>query len=179
MRLDANGGNVAVVLAAHGAPPTDYPRFRVGMLMMLEYAPKALRRVCFLRAWHESLVREVTMWPRTADNDPYKAAVDELAAGVSSRLGHRVLAGYNEFCAPTIADAIDQVITDGAERVFVLPTMLLRGNTHTESEIQNAVLEARGRHPEARIEYAWPFEQDRMVSLFAGQVLSHLEAERG
>lgn len=144
--------------------------------MLLEYAPKRIRGLPFLRAWHESLVREVTMWPRRGDNEPYKAAVDDLAAGVSSRLGFPVLVGYNEFCAPTVAEAIDQVIADGADQVFVLPTMLLRGNAHTESEIQDAVTEARHRHPDACIQYAWPFEQEPMVSLFTGQVLAHLES---
>ena len=179
MSPDPNQCNSAVVLAAHGAPPTDYPRFRVGMLMMLEYAPKPIRRVFFLRAWHESLIREVTTWPRRADNDPYKAAVDELAAGVSLRLSLPVLAGYNEFCVPTVADAIDQVIKEGADRVIVLPTMLLRGNAHTESEIHVAVSEARHRHPSTHIAYAWPFELDRMVSLFAGQALAHLASDVG
>ena len=180
MSPEPNQCNSAVVLAAHGAPPTDYPRFRVGILMMLEYAPKPIRRMFFLRSWREALIRQVTTWPRSADNDPYKAAVDELAAGVAKRLNCSVLAGYNEFCIPTVADAIDQVIKERANRVFVLPTMLLRGNAHTESEILNAVREAQRRHPSVHIAYVWPFDLDRMVSLFAGQVLaSPLDSEVG
>lgn len=42
--------SVVVVLAAHGAPPTDYPPKRVGMLMALEFAGKIVERVGFLRA---------------------------------------------------------------------------------------------------------------------------------
>jgi sirohydrochlorin cobaltochelatase len=149
------------------------------MLMMLEYAPKPVRRVWLVRRWHGSLVRQVTTWPRTADSDPYKTAVDDLVGGLSSELGVPVLAGYNEFCAPTVAEAIDQVIAEGADQVFVVPTMLLRGNSHTESEINEAVSEANRRYPHVRIQYAWPFEQERMVQLFAGQVHAHLESERG
>lgn len=163
-----------MVLAAHGAPPSDYPRMRVGLLMMLEYAPKRTRRLFFLRSWHDRLVREVVNWPRTRASDPYKAAVDDLVLGLSSRLGLPVFAGYNEFCAPTVGEAIDLAVGDGAERVFVVPTMLLRGNSHTESEIHGAVLEAGRRHPQTRIEYAWPFSDEHLVALFAGQVTSCL-----
>ena len=96
--------------------------------------------------------------------------MDDLAEGLAIRLGVHVLPKYNEFCAPTVDEAIQSVIDDGANTVFVLPTMLLQGSSHTESEIRTAVSEARRKHPEGRVEYAWPFSQERMVSLFAGQV---------
>lgn len=57
---------------------------------------------------------EVHMWPRTADNDPYKVAMDALATKLSARLGCRVIVAYNEFCAPIIVEAIDQLIAEGA-----------------------------------------------------------------
>ena len=161
----------AVVLAAHGAPPTDYPRSRVGIQMMLEYSPKPLRGLPPLRRWHDRLVERVTGWPRTRVTDPYKAAVDDLAEGIAERLGMPVVAGYNEFCAPTVGQALEQAISGGATRVLVVPTMLLQGNSHTETEIQAAVEQVRLRHPSLKIEYAWPFSQERMVALFAGQVL--------
>jgi sirohydrochlorin ferrochelatase len=164
-----------VVLAAHGAPPTDYPRMRVGLLMLLEYSPKALQRLPFVGAWRERLRAEVAGWPRTRVTDPYKAAVDDLAKGISSRLGVGVVPGYNEFCAPTVEGAIAKAIADGAARVLVIPTMLLRGNAHTEAEIHEAVRESSLAHPTAQIEYVWPFAHDRMVTLFAGEVLERLE----
>jgi sirohydrochlorin cobaltochelatase len=167
-------GATAVVLAAHGAPPTDYPRMRVGVLIVLESSPRRLRRLPFMRRWHDRLASEVCGWPRTRVTDPYKAAVDDLAEGIATRLGFRVLPGYNEFCAPAVDEAIELVIDAGATTVLVLPTMLLGGNSHTESEIRTAVSEAHRRHPDLRIEYAWPFSQERMVALFAGQVLERL-----
>ena len=166
----------AIVLAAHGVPPTDYPPMRVGIQMMLEFAGKRAQRIGFLRAWREALVNEARTWPRTAHNDPYKAAVDELAAALASRLGLPVTVAYNEFCAPTIAGAIDQAVADGARRVIVLTTMLVRGNSHTEVEIQEAVDEAVARHPDVSIHYAWPFDQAQLVSLLADQAGRRLEA---
>ena len=86
------------------------------------------------------------------------------------------MVGYNEFCAPTIADAIDDVVAQGACSIVVLPTMLMRGNSHTETEIYDAVIEAGKRHPTIRIQYAFPFEHEGMVTLFADQVMTHLDS---
>jgi hypothetical protein len=71
-----------------------------------------------------------------------------------------VIAAHNEFCTPTVDEAIEQVIADGAHTVVVVPTMLLRGNSHTESEIHQSVIQARQRHPAITIHYALPFEQE-------------------
>ena len=164
---------VAVVLAAHGAPATDYPRMRVGLIMMLEFSGRIVERLAPLRIWRERLAAQSAMWPRTAENDPYKAAVDGLAARLSHRLGCPVLAAYNEFCTPPIGQAIDNAVAGGAAEVVVVPTMLVRGNQHTELEILEAVVQARGRHPQALIHYAWPFEEDLLVSLLAQVVTAH------
>lgn len=164
---------VAVVLAAHGAPATDYPRMRVGLLMMLEFSGKLAERLPPLRTWRERLAKQAATWPRTPENDPYKAAVDGLAAHLSHRLGCPVLAAYNEFCTPPIGQAIDNAIAGGAAEIVVVPTMLVRGNQHTELEILEAVVQARHRHPGAMIQYAWPFQEGLLVSLLAEVVMAH------
>ena len=173
--MDITQRDTAILLAAHGAPATDYPPMRVGLLMMLEFAGKRAERIGFLRRWRDSLAQQARRWPRAADNDPYKAAVDELAAKLSARLGYRAMVAHNEFCAPTIAEALDQLVAEGARHVVVLPTMLVRGNSHTEVEIQDAVNQAAKSHPSVNVHYAWPFEQARLVSLLADQVITHLE----
>jgi len=167
---------VAVVLAAHGAPATDYPRLRVGLLMMLEFSGKLAERLPPLRAWRERLATQAATWPRTAENDPYKAAVDRLAAHLGQRLGCPVLAAFNEFCTPPISQAIDSAIAGGASQVVVVPTMLVRGNQHTELEILEAVVHSRHLHPGVLIHYAWPIEESLLVSLLAGVVTQHLSS---
>ena len=169
--MNVNDDGVAVVLAAHGAPATDYPPTRVGLLMMLEFAGRAVERVGILRRWRDRLADEVARWPRTAETDPYKAAVDELAGQLTLRLGCPVFAAFNEFCVPAIGEAIDQALAGGAGKVIVVPTMLVRGNQHTELEIDAAVVRARQRHPAADIHYAWPFEEGLLVSLLAEVVM--------
>lgn len=169
-------GLLAVVLAGHGIPATDYPRMRVGLLMMLEMAGKGVERIAPLRRWRDALEREVRAWPRTAENDPYKSMVESLAQDLSARLQCWAFAAYNEFCRPTIGEAIDQAIESGAQRVVVVPTMLVRGNSHTELEIQATVAAARVSQPGIQIIYAWPFEEKLIVSLLAKQVNAHLKA---
>ena len=172
--MDVNHDDVAVVLAAHGAPATDYPPMRVGLLMMLEFAGKAVERIGVLRRWRERLADEVATWPRTTENDPYKAAVDRLAEQLALRLGHPVFVAFNEFCVPAIGAEIDRAIAGGAGRLVVVPTMLVRGNQHTEQEILETVAAARKRHPTAAIQYAWPFETELLVSLLAETVVMRL-----
>lgn len=94
-----------IVIAAHGAPPTDYPPRQVGMMMALEFMGK---RVGVLRSMHDALDREVRHWTRTRTNDPYKNGVDALAEQIAMQTGCPVIAGYNEFCLPTIPQAIDK-----------------------------------------------------------------------
>lgn len=159
-----------VVLASHGAPATDCPRRKIGMLMALESMQGLIRRFRFLRARQEALDCEVRNWKRTADNDPYKRGVDALAERITSQTGCAVIAGYNEFCTPTISRAIDEAVSQGAVQVIVATTMTTRGGEHSEIEIRDIVDEAQSRYPEVRICYAWPFDPDRVAQLFSDEI---------
>ncbi|CAG0952241.1 sirohydrochlorin ferrochelatase [Anaerolineae bacterium] len=162
--------SVVVVLAAHGAPPTDYPPKRVGMLMALEFTGNIVERVGFLRAWRDRLDHEIRHWQRTDSNDPYKNGVESLAAQIAEQVGCPVIVGYNEFCNPTIAEAIDRAVTQGATRVVVATTMFTRGGDHSEREIRELVESAQVRHPGIAIVYAWPYDQERVAQLYADQL---------
>jgi sirohydrochlorin cobaltochelatase len=159
-----------IVLAAHGAPPTDYPRRKIGMLMALESMHGLTKRFGVLRSRQESLDSEVRTWRRTADNDPYKRGVDTLAERISAHTGFDVIVGYNEFCDPPIILALDEAVARGAAEVIVATTMTTRGGEHAEIEIRDIVAEAQTRHPGVRICYAWPFDQDRVAQLFGDEI---------
>ena len=159
-----------VVLAAHGAPATDCPKRKIGMLMALESMQGLTLRLGFLRARQKALDSEIRTWKRTADNDPYKKGVDALAERIAAHTGYTVIAGYNEFCNPTIGRAIDEAVAQGAAQVIVATTMTTRGGEHSEIEIREIVDEAQKRHPGVRICYAWPFDPDRVAQLFAEEI---------
>src|SRR3989338_1548571 len=125
----------AVVLIGHGAPATDCPPQLIGELMALEWRGtqsggdhqhQAVGRAGELNA-------KIRGWPRHEGNDPYKAGLEGLAAALKSLIPTDLFAiGYNEFCRPTIAEAIAGVIGQGATRVVVLPTMMTPGGVHSE-----------------------------------------------
>lgn len=114
---------------------------------------------------------KIRQWPRHDGNDPYKAGVERLAETLRPLLPTELLAiGYNEFCRPTIAEAIDTVIRQGATRVLVLPTMLTPGGVHSERDIPAALDDVRRAHPGVTIEYLWPFDLASVAQLLAAHI---------
>ncbi|MBI3332844.1 MAG: CbiX/SirB N-terminal domain-containing protein [Candidatus Omnitrophica bacterium] len=173
-------GKTAVVLIGHGAPATDCPPQLVGELMGLEWrggnhsaggegAEELQKRAAALDA-------KIRDWPRHPGNDPYKAGLERLAAELRRLLPAELFAvGYNEFCRPSVPEAVEQVIRQVAARVFVIPSMLTPGGLHSEVDIPRSLDEVRARHPAVSIEYVWPFD----VAEVAGLLASHLRRVSG
>ena len=160
----------AVVLIGHGGTPTDVPKPVIGELKRLEGERQAKRELKMSprEAELDKLVRE---WPRTPDNDAYKCGVDLIAAALAPKLGGRKLvAAYNEFCAPSVEDAIDGLVKEGFTRISLISTMYTRGGLHAECEIPAIVLEAKRQHPGVVVEYAWPFDAGYLADFLAGQL---------
>ena len=111
-----------VVLVGHGGIPKDYPGDLVTKLKRLE----AQRRAAGVPMSHEEyeLDQKIRQWPRTPDTDPYQAGLELLAASLQPLLhGARFSTAYNEFCTPTLSEAIEQQIADGANDITVISTM--------------------------------------------------------
>lgn len=166
----------AVVLIGHGGTATDTPKAAVGELKRLEAERQARRELAMSprEAELDKLVRE---WPRTPETDPYKYGVEEIARALAPKLGGRKLVvAYNEFCAPSVEDAIESLVRDGYTRISLVSTMYTRGGVHAECEIPGIVLEARKKHPGVVVEYAWPFDADVIADFLAGQLARALPA---
>src|SRR3954454_17234596 len=54
--------------------------------------------------------------------------------------------GFLEFARPTIGQAIDELVAQGASRVVVLPAMLMAAG-HVKNDLPSEVQEGRSRHP--------------------------------
>lgn len=166
----------AVILIGHGGTALDTPKPMIGELKRLESERQARREIVMSprEAELDKIVRE---WPRTPDNDAYKIGVDQIAAALSPKLGGRKLvAAYNEFCAPSVEDAIDALVKEGFNRISLISTMYTRGGIHAECEIPGIVTEATKKYPGVVVEYAWPFDAEFIATFLAQQLERALPA---
>ena len=164
-----SNGQQAVVLVGHGGVPKDCPPELVRKLKQLE----SQRRAAGAGPSSEEveLAARIRRWPRTPANDPYRSGLELLASHLRPRLNGALFAiAYNEFCAPTLEEAVGEVIAAGARRVTVVSTMVTPGGSHSEVEIPETIQHLRSRYPSVAIRYAWPFDLD----LVAGMLSEHL-----
>jgi sirohydrochlorin cobaltochelatase len=160
-----------IVLAMHGAPPNDFPPREMGEFFglhaRLEHATGPERAA--LESRYAELEARMRAWPRTAQNDPFYAGAQDLADHLSQTTGSPVIVGYNEFCAPSLDEALDQAATQ-ADAVIVITAMMTRGGEHSEKEIPLAVQSAQARHPGVSIRYVWPFDTAAVAAFLAAQI---------
>jgi sirohydrochlorin cobaltochelatase len=161
-----------IVLVMHGVPPNNFPKREMAELFSLNArvgGVAGVERVALERRRLE-LDAKMRAWPRTAQNDPFYAGSQELGAHLSEVTGCEVILGFNEFCAPSLDDALSQAIARGAEKVIVVTPMMTRGGEHAEVDIPAAVKTAQAQHPETPIIYAWPFRVSEVASFLAKQI---------
>lgn len=160
----------AVVLIGHGGTAADTPKPMVGELKRLE-AERQARRETAMSPREAELDKIVREWPRTPATDPYKFGVEEIAAALAPKLaGRKIVVAYNEFCAPSVEDAIEGLVKEGFTRISLISTMYTRGGVHAEYEIPALVLTERKKHPGVVIEYAWPFDANFIADFLAAQL---------
>lgn len=74
---------------------------------------------------------------------------------------------FLEFMTPSLADAIDSVVADGASRITVIPMFLAQGG-HLKKDVPLLVAEARHRHPACEIRQALAVgEMDGVIAAMA------------
>lgn len=159
----------ALVLIGHGGVPKDYPRERLSRLRALETRRQAVGGPMDLE--ERTLDRDIRSWPRTPSNDPYQAGLEALASRLRIRLGDTPLVvAYNEFCAPSIEEAVESLAESGVDDLLLLSAMMTPGGSHSEIEIPEAVDLLQRRFPAARIRYLWPYDLDALAGLMKSQV---------
>jgi len=165
----------AVVLIGHGGVPRDYPRQRLGQLHALE---KRRRSSGAPPSQEEAaLEHELRHWPRTPANDPYQAGLKSLAAHLRPRLEPaRLVLAYNEFCAPTVAEAIHALAAAGVTDIMAVPSMFTPGGVHAEIEIPATISALRAELPHLRLHYAWPFAGEHLAA-FLAEHLSRFDSQ--
>jgi len=160
-----------IVLAMHGAPPNEVSQREVielvGLHQAMEHTPPFVRSV--LQRRYRNLDAKIRAWPRTVQNDPFWAGSQEMAEHLRTATGSEVIVGFNEFCAPTLDDALDQAARQ-SDKVNVITPMMTRGGEHSEVEIPDSVKRAQERHPNVAFKYAWPLDISAIARFLAEQI---------
>jgi sirohydrochlorin cobaltochelatase len=169
VRVETTPHQEAVILVGHGGVPTDCPREWVTRLKALEAQRRATGRAP--SAEERELDRRIRHWPRTLRTDPYRDGLEALAAQLRLLLNGMPLAiAYNEFCAPTLEEAVEQLVAAGATSVTVVPSMLTPGGVHSEIEIPETLEFLRARYPQHEFRYAWPVDLALVARMLAEQL---------
>ena len=158
-----------VILVGHGGIPTDCPRELVMRLKRLE----GQRREGGGRPSSEEvdLDRRIRHWRRTSQTDPYQAGLQKLASVLKPLLNGALFAvAYNEYCAPTLMEAVRDLVEQGATDITVITTMVTPGGSHAEVEIPEILGQLRRLHSAVALRYAWPFDLDLVAGMLAQQI---------
>ncbi|PPD58543.1 sirohydrochlorin chelatase [Dehalogenimonas etheniformans] len=154
-----------IVLVMHGAPPTDFPRQELSEFFVIYGRMKREGgHGTAVNPRYAELEEKIKNWPRTAANDPFYTASEALAAELSQATGFKVVVGYNEFCAPDVATALEIAADEGAEEIVVATPMMTRGGEHAEAEIPATIRIFQEDHPKIKTVYAWPYDRAEIAA---------------
>ena len=160
-----------LILVGHGGIPTDCPEEIIQNFMALH--KKRIAKGLSATKYELELEKTIRTWPRTPETDPYKAGLESLVNHLTPLLNGWVLkAAYNEFCEPSITEAVEIFIQEGIDKIFLTTTMFTPGGSHSEKEIPDEVEKLRSQFPEIEINYAWPFDLDKVAGLLAQHITS-------
>ena len=121
----------------------------------------------------QELDSTIRNWNRTQDSDPYKFGLESLAAHLKPFLKEYIIrTAYNEFCFPTIDEAVDRLVQEKISRITIITTMVTRGGSHSEIEIPEEVNALSSKYKDVEIQYAWPFDMDNFASFLSSHVKS-------
>ncbi|GJL56809.1 MAG: hypothetical protein NPIRA02_39410 [Nitrospirales bacterium] len=158
-----------VILVGHGGIPKDYPSERVSKLKRLEAQRRAAGQPMSQEEYE--LDTNIRTWPRTPETDPYQAGLEALAAQMKPMLnGAQFSVAYNEFCGPTLSEAVENLIVQGAKHITVVSTMFTPGGSHSEYEIPEEMEELRAKHPDVKLRYAWPFNLNQVAQMLTDHI---------
>ncbi|MGQ0811310.1 MAG: sirohydrochlorin chelatase [Nitrospiraceae bacterium] len=158
-----------VILVGHGGIPKDCPQELVMKLKRLE----SQRRAAGKPPSEEEIEvdTKIRRWPRTAATDPYQAGLEAVAGQLRTQLDGTLFAvAYNEFCAPTLEESVEELIKKGATHITVTTTMFTPGGSHSEIEIPETLEHLRKQYPDIALRYAWPFDLNLVAKTLAEQI---------
>jgi sirohydrochlorin ferrochelatase len=103
-----------------------------------------------------------------------KRMLDALADQLRAQSDARVYAAHMEIVEPTIAQAFDAAVADGADFVFIFPCFLTPGR-HSREDIPKLCAEAAARHPDIRYHCSGPVGLDPLLAQLILNRVQHCE----
>ncbi len=94
--------------------------------------------------------------------DAANRMLEDVAGQLRAMTGDRIYAAHMELAEPTIAQAFDAAVTDGADFVFIFPYFLSPGR-HSREDIPRMGAQAAARHPGVGWHCSGPIGLDRMM----------------
>jgi ferrous iron transport protein A len=155
-------GETGVVLAVHAVAPLNW----------LEEKGEVSERV---GPEEQRISEELENWPGASENHRFLSRTKRLAEEVKERGGYDVVeVGYSQFSGPSVAEAIEKVIAQGARRVIIVPITVTGGGADVEIHIPETVTAARQRHPQVEIIHAGPaFDPVKHVDVIISKIREH------
>ena len=143
----------------HGVPPKDFPKGELAEFFRLHSQFGQGKRISDADKDRYSILEyKLRNWPRNEQNDPFQNASQKLATSLTEESGYEVIVGYNEFCSPSLDEALQSAASKNSEKIIVATPMMTRGGEHAEKDIPVKIVEFRKRYPQIEIAYAWPFD---------------------
>jgi sirohydrochlorin cobaltochelatase len=166
-----------IVLVMHGVPPNDFPRQEMGEYFGLQARLMSVREGRdALKQRYDALDAKMRAWQRTPQNDPFHAGSHALAQHLRQVTGWEVIVSFNEFCDPSIDDALERAAAQEPEKIVVITPMMTRGGGHSEMDIPAAIQRAQARHPQTPIVYVWPFDVGEVAQFLSAQIYRFIES---
>lgn len=159
----------AVLLVGHGGIPKGYPQDLITKLKRLEAQRRATGSP--MSAEELELDTKVRTWPRTPQTDPYQAGLEALGTAMKPLLNGSLFGlAYNEFCGPTLTEAVEDLIRQRARSITVVSTMFTPGGSHSECEIPEELEALRRKHPGVTLTYAWPYNLTQVSKMLVEHI---------
>jgi len=158
-----------IVLVGHGGIPKDYPGDLVSKLKRLEAQRWAAGQP--MSAEELELDTKIRTWPRTPETDPYQAGLEALGSQMKPMVNGALFSlAYNEFCGPTLEQAVEDLIKQGAQSITIVSTMFTPGGSHSEYEIPEELKELRQQNPGVTLHYAWPYNLTQVSKMLVEHI---------
>ena len=164
-----DNNKTAVILIGHGGLPSDIPSEVVETFMKLHKS--RVKTGGDASDQEVELDNAIRRWIRTPETDPYKSGLEKLASHLEKFLEDLIVkTAYNEFCYPTIEEAVGELVKEEVSKIILVTTMITRGGSHSEREIPKEVEVMRKKFKDVDIQYAWPFDMDTFALFLSSHV---------